>query len=378
MYRETQGRLTSAFLETLQAIETLVYARAAKRARDDLATVGEEYRRSLMRMLAGNQALIFVTDAAFSLAIVVAAAGMAVTRIADGTLTLGQGIAILLMTVLITGPVDVIGRFFYIGIGGRAAIREISTHLREAYAAQRPGSVAGRANRDGSQEAQDTQGAEDAGAPAGGIELRNVTAGWPEGPDVVRGFSLRVAPGERVALVGPSGVGKSTISALLQCHIEPRAGTVIVDDLDTTTADPAQVRSRLAVVEQRTFLFMGTIAEELRIARRTATDDELWRALELAGLRGEVEAMPLGLATPVGEHGTLLSGGQAQRLAIARAGLRDAPIVILDEPTSQVDLAGEAAILAALGRLAAGRTVLMIAHRPGAILTADRVVEVAP
>jgi ATP-binding cassette subfamily C protein len=151
-----------------------------------------------------------------------------------------------------------------------------------------------------------------------------------------------------------------------------------VGGVDVAATDPADVRARLAVVEQRTFLFLGTVAANLRVADPAATDERLWEALALAGLADEVAAMPRGLDTPVGEHGALLSGGQAQRLGIARAWLRDAPILLLDEPTSQVDLAGEAAILEALDRLAAGRTVLMIAHRPGAILAADRTVELVP
>jgi ABC-type multidrug transport system fused ATPase/permease subunit len=151
---------------------------------------------------------------------------------------------------------------------------------------------------------------------------------------------------------------------------------VWVDGHDVV-ADPAGARARTAVVEQRTFLFLGSIADNLLVADPDADEAQLWEAVELAGLREEIEAMPDGLATQVGEHGRLLSGGQAQRLAIARAALRDAPVLLLDEPTSQVDLAGEAAILAALDRLARGRTVLLIAHRPGAVLAADRVVELA-
>lgn len=207
------------------------------------------------------------------------------------------------------------------------------------------------------------------------IVLDRVTAGYPGGAPVLRDLSLRIEPGERVALVGPSGIGKSTVSALIQAHLSPASGRVLVDGLDTARADADAVRSRLAVVEQRPFLFLGTIAENLRLADPAASDERLWRALDVAGLRAEVERMPEGLDTAVGEHGALLSGGQAQRLAIARAALRDAPVLLLDEPTSQVDLAGEAAILEALDRLSAGRTVLMIAHRPGAILAADRVID---
>ena len=354
-YRRTQLALSRAFLEAVQAIDTLVYARAAGRAADRLAERGEAHRRGVMRLLAGNQVLIFVVDAAFSLTVVAAAGLLAAGRIASGTLTLGQGLAILLMATLVIGPVDVIGQFFYIGIAGRASQREL-TELVDA-GPQTIGPV--------------SQGTV---PQPGSLLLDQVTAGWPGGPDVLDGVSLRVEPGERLALVGPSGVGKSTLSAVLQGHLAPRSGSVWVDGRDVI-ADPAGARERIAVVEQRTFLFLGSIAENLRVAAPEADDGRLWQALELAGLREEVEAMPDGLATQVGEHGRLLSGGQAQRLSIARAALRDAPVLILDEPTSQVDLAGEAAILAALDRLARGRTVLLIAHRPGAILAADRVLE---
>ncbi len=356
-YRRSQGRLTAAFLEAIQALDTLVYARAAGRTAAELAEKGEEHRRGLMKLLAGNQLLIFVVDAAFSLTVVVAAASIATARVAAGELTLGQGIAILLLATLVIGPVDVVGQFFYIGISGRAAQKQLSAHLGTA---------------------DSPAAADEPGEPDGAIVLEDVTAGWPGAAPVLRGLSLRVAPGERVALVGPSGVGKSTTSALIQAHIRPRAGRVLVDGLDVATADSGSVRARLAVVEQRTSLFLGTIAENLRIAAPDAGEERLWEALDMAGLREEVKAMPQGLDTPVGEHGDLLSGGQAQRLSIARAALRDAPILLLDEPTSQVDLAGEAAILAALDRLAQGRTVLMIAHRPGAILAADRVVALSP
>ena len=353
-YRRTQLALSRAFLEAVQAIDTLVYAQAADRTGARLAERGEHHRRGVMRLLAGNQVLIFVVDAAFSLTVVVAAGLLVTGRIAAGELSLGQGLAILLMTTLVIGPVDVIGQFFYIGIAGRASQRELGELLDAAAPARPP--------------------AEPLPQAAGAIVLDRVTAGWPDGPDVLTGVSLRVEPGELLALVGPSGVGKSTLVALLQGHLAPRAGRVWVDGHDVV-ADPAGARERIAIVEQRTFLFLGSIADNLLVAAPQADEARLWEALELAGLRAEVEAMPQRLATQVGEHGRLLSGGQAQRVAIARAALRDAPVLLLDEPTSQVDLAGEAAILAALDRLARGRTVLLIAHRPGAVRAADRVVE---
>ncbi|MDN5977931.1 ABC transporter ATP-binding protein/permease [Acidipropionibacterium jensenii] len=410
-YRRSQARLTAAFLEALQGLDTLVYARAAGRTAAQLAHRGEQHRRSLMRLLAGNQLLILVVDAAFSLTVVVAGGVLAVARVSSGRLSVGQGIAVVLMTILVIGPVDVVGQFFYIGVVGRAHQAILRRHLETGRPASRGGTAtgasprvptaAGRSPRDSTAAGRSPRDSTAAGdrsrkAPATGgslraptaettspdprrpaLELDDVSASWTPGRPVLTGVSIRVDPGETVALVGPSGIGKSTLSALVQGHLTPASGTVRVDGMDTRTTDPRELRSRLAVVEQRPFLFLGTIADNLRMAAPKASEADLWAALGVAGLAEEVGAMPLGLQTPVGERGRTLSGGQAQRLAIARVALRDAPILILDEPTSEVDLAAEAQILAALRRLAEGRTVLLIAHRPQAILSADRVINLA-
>lgn len=400
-YRRSQARLTAAFLEALQGLDTLVYARAAGRTAAQLAHRGEQHRRSLMRLLAGNQLLILVVDAAFSLTVVVAGGVLAVARVSSGRLSVGQGIAVVLMTILVIGPVDVVGQFFYIGVVGRAHQAILRRHLETGRPASRAGTATGTSPRvptsagtsprdstaagDRSREAPATGGSLRAPTAQGtspdprrpALELDDVSASWTPGRPVLTGVSIRVDLGETVALVGPSGIGKSTLSALVQGHLTPTAGTVWVDGMDTRTTDPRELRSRLAVVEQRPFLFLGTIADNLRMAAPKASEADLWAALGVAGLAEEVGAMPLGLQTPVGERGRTLSGGQAQRLAIARVALRDAPILILDEPTSEVDLAAEAQILVALRRLAEGRTVLLIAHRPQAILSADRVINLA-
>ena len=359
-YRRSQTALTSAFLDALQALETLVYARAADRQAAVLAARGESHRKTLMRMLGVNQLLILVVDAAFSLGVIVAAAVVATLRVTSGDMSVGEGLSVMLLTTLVIGPVDVVGQFFYIGIAGRASQAQIGSLLRSGDSGVEGAPTGGRSPA--------------AGSRGAAIELVGVSAGWPGGADVLTDISLRVEPGERVALVGPSGTGKSTLAALIQGHLAPRRGSVRVEGLDPLT-DSGAVRGRIASVEQRAFLFLGSIADNLRLAAPGADDAQLWDALARAGLREEVAAMPAGLDTQVGEQGALLSGGQSQRLAIARAWLKDAPVLVLDEPTSQVDLAAEARILEALDQLAAERTVLMIAHRPGAVLAADRVVD---
>ena len=188
---------------------------------------------------------------------------------------------------------------------------------------------------------------------------------------------LTVARGEHVALIGPSGAGKSTLLALASGDLLPAAGTVRVGGIASTAATQDEVRAAGALVAQSTWLFAGTIADNLRLADPTATPERMWRALERANLAQEVRLMPAGLDTVVGENGMGLSGGQAQRVSLARAFLADRPLLLLDEPTSQVDLAGEAQIIEAIDRLAAGRTVLTVSHRAGALTGADRVIRVA-
>ncbi|CAL9357780.1 ABC transporter ATP-binding protein/permease [Streptomyces sp. enrichment culture] len=188
------------------------------------------------------------------------------------------------------------------------------------------------------------------------------------------GVSFTARAGRTTAIVGPSGAGKSTLLALLLRHHDPQEGRITLDGRPTTEYALDSLRQGIAVVSQETYLFHATIADNLRLARPDATDDELTRAARTAGIHDEIAALPDGYATVLGERGATLSGGQRQRLALARALLSDAPVLVLDEATSSVDERREADIVRELLKAVGGRTVLVVAHRLAAVRSADRIV----
>ncbi|MET9440724.1 ABC transporter ATP-binding protein [Streptomyces sp. NPDC006610] len=188
------------------------------------------------------------------------------------------------------------------------------------------------------------------------------------------GVSFSAQAGRTTAIVGPSGAGKSTLLALLLRHHDPQEGRITLDGRPTAEYTLDSLRQNIAVVSQETYLFHASIADNLRLARPGATDDDLTRAARVAGVHDEIAALPDGYATVLGERGATLSGGQRQRLALARALLADAPVLVLDEATSAVDERREADILRELMNAASGRTVLVVAHRLAAVRHADRIV----
>lgn len=203
--------------------------------------------------------------------------------------------------------------------------------------------------------------------------------GMRYGPDsgwVLQNFSLSLMEGESVGLVGPSGSGKSTILALVQRFREFQHGEIVIGGVSVRDIEDTTLRETIAVVAQRTHLFNASIRDNLRFAKPDASDDELREALKLAGLEDEIARFPDGLDTLAGEIGIFLSGGQARRIAIARAFLRDARILLLDEPTEGLDADSEARVLEALSRLMAGKTTLFVSHRPRALEFVGRIVNV--
>ena len=190
---------------------------------------------------------------------------------------------------------------------------------------------------------------------------------------VVEGVSFSVAAGETVAIVGPSGAGKSTLFHLLLRFYDPSSGTIRVDGVELTRADPAQIRARMAIVPQETAIFAASIGDNIRFGRLDASDEDVRAAARAARVDEFVDPLPEGFDTLVGERGVTLSGGQRQRIAIARAILKDAPILLLDEATSALDAESEKAVQEALEVLMQGRTTLVIAHRLATVKKADRI-----
>jgi ATP-binding cassette subfamily B protein len=212
--------------------------------------------------------------------------------------------------------------------------------------------------------------------PRGQLAFERVTFRYPTRPEhaALVDFSLQVEPGETVAIVGPSGAGKSTLFQLAERFYDPMVGTVKIDGVPLTSADPADVRRRIALVPQEGVLFAASARDNLRYGNWGASDEAIWNAARAANAESFLRELPQGLDTFLGEDAARLSGGQRQRIAIARALLREAPILLLDEATSALDAESERLVQDALDRLMASRTTLVIAHRLATVRQADRII----
>ena len=345
--------LTAEFVDNLQGMPTLKALGAAAGRGRELELRSARVRDAAIRLISVSGIFSGIMTAA-------AAAGAAAAltvggfRLADGALG-AQG---LLLILLLAGecfrPAREIHDAMHSAVWGMSKAERAFAILQAAPAAP-----------------ADPASPPAAAVPA--VTFEDVTFGYGPGELVLAGVSFTVAAGQTLAVVGSSGAGKTTIASLLLRFFDPRSGRIRIDGTDIADLDPDAVRGLIAVVPQDAFLFHASIRDNLVIADPGADDARLWRALAAAGADGFVTALPDGLGTVVGERGLRLSGGQRQRIAIARALLKDAPVLILDEATSSVDVAAESSILAALEPLRRGRTTLLIAHRLSTIRDADQI-----
>src|SRR6478735_4062983 len=355
-YTRQSAKLSAQFLDAIQGLATLKLFNQGRAYGATLREAAEKVRLAIMRLLLGNQIVLFVVDTVFSLGMVTVATALAMIRLRDGAITPGEALALVLLGLLLIEPLDKVGQFFYVGMSGIAAGSDVRKQLAQ------PAAIPDRA------------GAAPPSAPTGAIEFSHVDFSYGDDVPVLRDVSFTVGTGEKVAVVGPSGSGKTTVANLVMRFLEPGGGTISVAGAAVADAPADWVRSQIALVAQSTFLFTGSLRDNLLVADPDADDDAIRRALADADLTEFVDHLPAGLDTAVGERGLSVSGGQAQRIAIARAFLKNAPILVLDEPTSNVDLTSEAAIVAAVERLSVGRTVLVIAHRLSTVRHVDRIV----
>ena len=349
--RRERGRLTVQYLDALRNLTPIRLLNAGRRTEERLRARGEANRRAVMRLLAGNQVVIIVLDGAFSLLLICWSVHLIGSRLTAGALTPGQGLSVTLLLTLLLEPLNQVAGFFYIAMGGRASQRTITRQLSQRIPAGNPSTT----------DMRPTDSA---------ISLQNVHHDHGRGP-VLKGIDLEVPHGAKVAITGLSGTGKSTLLSLLRGTLPVQRGAVVLDGRALHELEPEQACRLSACVAQDTWLFAGTIAHNLRIANPEATDDEMWDALRRAHVAEDVERMPQGLDSDVGERGQLISGGQAQRLSLARAFLSGRHILLLDEPTSQVDVVSEAAIVEALAGIGSDWTVLVVTHRRSLLSIAD-------
>ncbi|MGX1130281.1 ATP-binding cassette subfamily C protein CydD [Streptomyces glaucescens] len=361
------AQLGGHFLDALRGLPTLRTFGRAEAQEDIVAGVADSHRRATMRTLRITflSTLVLDTVATLSLALIAVPVGL---RLLHGSLDLTTALTVLLLAPEAYLPLRALGSQFHAGTEGTATAREAFALLD---------GEGGNAEGTGAAGTACVTGA--AKCPEGPVRIRfeNVTVRLPGRPrPVLHQVSFTVEPGERVALTGPSGAGKSTLLAVLLGLVRPDEGRVLVGGRDLASLDLDAWRRRIGWVPQRPYLFDRGVADNIRLGDPDATDDDVVRAARAAAAHDFVAALPDGYATRLGARGTGLSAGQRQRIALARAFLRDAPLVLLDEPTAGLDADSESAVLAAGERLMTGRTVLVVAHRARLLDGADRRLDV--
>ena len=344
------------FLDAMQGLPTLKAFGQGKSYGQMLAQKARALSDSTMWVLGLNILTRGVTDLGIALGAALALT-LGAWRVTQGAMSMEALLIVLMAGTEIFRPLRDLRAVLHQGMNGQSAGEGIRALLNEAGSAPAGGA---------------TTVVPSSTAP--GIAFEQVQFAYPgTRAAAIRNLSFVVAPGQRVGVVGASGAGKSSIVRLLLRSYDPQAGAVRIGEHDLRGLDPEQVRQQIAVVAQDTYLFYGTIEDNLRLGRPDATTAQVEAAARTANAHDFIQGLPEGYQTMIGERGTRLSGGQRQRLAIARALLRDAPILILDEALSSVDAENEAVIQQALDRLMRNRTTLILAHRLSSVIAADRI-----
>jgi len=345
------------FLDAVQGLPTLQAFGQSRAYGETLAAKARALYRSTFWVLALSVVTRGITDTGMALGAAIALI-LGAQRVAAGEMSLEALLVVLMAGTEIFRPLRDLRAVLHQGMIGQSAALGINA-LLDAQPAVAPGGAALRLGGDG---------------PSPAITFEAVRFAYPGGRAPAHdGLDFALRAGERVGIVGPSGAGKSSILRLLLRQYDPQAGRITIGGQDIAGLDPASIAAQVAIVAQDATLFHGTIADNLRLGRPDASQPELEAACRAANAHDFITTLPGGYSAMIGERGARLSGGQRQRLAIARALLRDAPILILDEALSAVDAENEAVIQQALDRLMRGRTTLILAHRLSSVIGADRI-----